>query len=244
MIRRYNYTSRKRIERRMVSVTLHDGEPMSFDAEIDLDGMDLPGDADLTLVAHRAARAQRFPYGKVGVVVQPEDRMLTEIGGVPSFRLLVVEADGSGRLLAVANQITPRRASVDDEGDGLQSLLWVKEDDLGDQVWKMVFDEFPMLYLNERIPNINDAVRTDEKFRALIVPEVFRSILERMLIVDKYDPEDGEGPWADWVAVVSDFQPAPFPQTDDLAETDEWIEDTVALFVKDRFNAAEIYQRG
>ena len=248
MIRRYNYTSRKKIERGMISVTLHDGEPATFEAEISLDGLNLPEDADLTLVANRAARAQRFQYGKVGAIVQPEDRTLTEIGGVPSFRLLVVEAGGSGRLLAVADRISPRRADGDD--DGLQSLLWVQEADIGDEVWRMNFSEGdpPMLYLNQNIPGISEAVRSDEKFRSLIVPEAFRSILQRMILVEKYDPEDGELHWADWIRIVQDFQPTPIPQMSDDTESNEsidgWIDETVELFVNDRFNASELYRRG
>ena len=248
MIRRYNYTSRKAIPRSNVAVTLHEGTPMSFDAEISLGGLDLPEDAELTLVANRNARAQRFTYGRVGDIRQPEDRTLTAIAGVPSFRLLVVESGGSGRLLAVAHRIAPRRAPDENDDGGLQSLLWVREADIGDEVWRMDFAEHPMLYLNRNIPGISEAVRSDEKFRSLIVPEAFRSILKRMTMVDKYDPEDADGQWADWVRIVQDFQPTPIPQTDgddseNMEDIDVWIEETVALFVNDRFNAAEMYRR-
>ena len=248
MIRRYNYTRRKAIPRANISVTLHEGAPMSFDAEISLDGLNLPEDAELTLVANRNSRAQRFPYGRVNAIAQPDDRTLTEIAGVPSFRLLVVESSGSGRLLAVADRITPRRAPDENGDDGLQSLLWVQEADIGDEVWRMDFAEHTMLYLNRNIPNISEAVRYDEKFRALIVPEAFRAILKRMLLVAKYDPDDADGEWADWVRIIEAFQPAPIPQTDgdnseNMEDIDGWIEETVALFVNDRFNAAEMYRR-
>ena len=246
MIRRYNYTSRKRIPRDKVKVILHEGNPSSFDAEISLDGLGLPDDADLILVANRISRAQRFRYGPVGAIAPPADRTLTEISGTPSFRLLVVESGGSGRLLGVANQIPISRAEADD-GDGLQSLLWVQEADIGDEVWRTDFAEHPTLYLNRNIPDISAAVRSDEKFRSLIVPEVFRSLLKHMLLVDGYYPEDGDGKWADWVTLVKTFQlnDIPEPGADDYqASADDWISETVTLFMKDRFNAAEMYRRG
>ena len=246
MIRRYNYTSRKKIPRERAKVILHEGNPSSFDAAISLDDLGLPDDADLILVANRTSRSQRFRYGRVGAIRQPDDRRLTEIGGTPTFRLLVVESGGSGRLLGVANRI-PIHREEGEGGDGLQSLLWVQEADIGDEVWRTDFAEHPTLYLNRNIPDISAAVRSDEKFRSLIVPEMFRSLLKHMLLVEEYDPEDDDGKWADWVTLVKTFQPNDIPKPgadDDQASVEDWISETVAMFMKDRFNAAEMFRRG
>ena len=245
MIRRYNYTKRVRISGSRVKVTVRDAAVMSFDAEINVGDLGLPDDANLVLVANSLNRAQRFHYGQVGNVKQPADRRLTEMSVIPHFRFLVVESSGSGRLLAIADNIRPKPASVNGN-DGLQSLLWVREADIGDQVWRLNFSGHTTLELNRSIPRISETVRSDKRFRSLVIPEAFRSILRQMLLVNEYDPDDHEGEydWADWIAMIRAFQPEEIPSGDDResAALNQWIEDTVSLFAKDRFNAADLYQ--
>ena len=242
MIRRFNYTQRKRIEQQRISIELHEDEtPFTFSAELNLDGMGLPPDALLVIIANRDRVAMRFDWGTVAKPAPPQDCRLTDIASNPSFRVMALAADGSGRLLALADGIKPKRGRVN------VSLLWMQEEDLGKEVWRLDFaDGNPTMLVNKNIPGISAAVREDEAFRALVFPEALRSILTRALIVEDYAIDDDEGSWADWIGFVRDFYgedlPAASPDDDgDDTAIAKWIEDAVNAFTTKRFHASDQY---
>ena len=242
MIRRFNYTQRKRIEQRRINIELRetaDDTPMSFSAELDLKGMGLPPDALVVIIANRDRSAMRFDWGMVSNLTPPQDCSLTEIPSNPIFRVMVLAPDGTGRLLALADQVRPRRGSVQ------ESLLWLQEEDLGKEVWKLDFaDGNPTMLVNKNIPGISSAVREDDAFRALVIPEALRAILTRALIVEDYDIEDDEGSWSEWIGFVRNFYSEAFPLTSDDGDTTEkteWIEGAVEAFTEQRFRASDQY---
>ena len=242
MIRRLNYTQRRRIERRRISIGLYetdDDTPMSFSAELDLSGMGLPPDALVVVIANRDRSSMRFDWGTVANPTPPQDCSLTEIPSNPVFRVMVLALDGSGRLLALADRVKPKRGSVQ------ESLLWLQEEDLGKEVWRLDFgDGNPTMLVNRNIPGISSAVREDDSFRSLVIPEALRAILTRALIVEDYDVEDDEGSWSEWIGFVLNFYDQEFPPTsddEDTSEKTEWIEGAVEAFTEQRFHASEQY---
>ena len=242
MIRRFNYTQRRRIEQRRVNIELRetdDDTPMSFSAELDLSGMDLPPDALVVIIANRDRVAMRFDWGTVANPAPPQDYSLTEIPSNPVFRVMILVPDGSGRLLALADRVKPKRGSAQ------ESLLWLQEEDLGKEVWRLDFgDGNPTMLVNRNIPNISSAVREDDSFRSLVIPEALRAILTRALIVEDYDVEDDEGSWSEWIGFVRNFYDEEFPSIsddEDTTEKMEWIEGVVGAFTEQRFHASDQY---
>lgn len=242
MIRRFNYTQRRRIEQRRINIELSetdDDTPMSFSAELDLSGMGLPSDALVVVIANRDRSAMRFNWGTVADSTPPQDCSLTEIPSNPIFRVMVLASDGSGRLLALADRIKPKR------GSGQESLLWLQEEDLGKEVWRLDFaDGNPTMLVNRNIPGISAAVREDEAFRSLVIPEALRAILTRALIVEEYDIDDDEGSWSEWIGFVQNFYDEEFPSIsddEDATEKTEWIEGAVEAFTEKRFHASDQY---
>lgn len=92
--------------------------------------------------------------------------------------LLVRDADGAspGKILARSAEV-PRFI-----GGGTRSLLVVKPESLGSQVWRLQIDEEsgPELLINDRILKSKDLIRSNE-FSALVIPEIFRQISEWVL---------------------------------------------------------------
>ena len=128
MIRRFNYTQRRRIKRRRINIELRetdDDVPMSFSAELNLEGMGLPPDSLVVIIANRDRTAMRFDWGTVAKPAPSQDCSLTEIQSNPVFRVMILAPDGSGRLLALADRVKPRRGIIQ------ESLLWLQEEDLG-----------------------------------------------------------------------------------------------------------------
>ena len=242
MIRRLNYTQRKRIQQQRISIELHETDadsPLTFSAELNLDGMGLPPDALVVVIANRDRVSMRFDWGTVESPSPPRDCRLTEIASNPSFRVMVLAPDGSGRLLALADRVKPKRGSTS------SSLLWLQEEDLGKEVWRLDFaDGNPTMLVNKNIPGISAAVREDDTFRALVIPEALRAILTRALIVEEYDIEDDEGSWSEWIGFIRNFYDEEFPTTSDDGDDTtraEWIEGAVKAFTAQRFHASDQY---
>ena len=242
MIRRFNYTQRRRIELRRINIELRetdDDTPMSFSAELDLSGMGLPSDAQVVVIANRDRSAMRFNWGTVANPTPPQDCSLTEIPSNPVFRVMILASDGSGRLLALADRVKPKRGSEQ------ESLLWLQEEDLGKEVWRLDFaDGNPTMLVNKNIPGISAAVREDDAFRSLVIPEALRAILTRALIVEEYDLDDNEGNWSEWVGFVRNFykeEIPSIPDDEDATEKIDWIEGVVEAFTAQRFHASDQY---
>lgn len=243
MIRRFNFTERKRIEQERVEIEVTEaagGAPASFNAALDFDGMGLPADAPVTVEAYRGRMAMRFPWGAAGALTPPLDRRLVGVPDNPSFRVKVVAADGSGALLAMANRIRPRR----EERHG--ALIWLKPSDaLGKEVWRLEFgDGNPTLLINRNVPGIEGAVLNDGAFGALVFPEVLRAVLIRAIITDDADLEDDGGDWSDLLAFARSFhdEPLPFGEDDDRAARMTWIDAAVAAFTQKQFRASDVYE--
>lgn len=242
MIRRFNFTERKRIDQSQVAVKIEDrddGAPASFMAAFDLQGLDLPPDADVTIEAYSGRTALRFPWGKVKALTPPLDRRLVDLPTNPSFRVKVVAPDRSGALLAMANRVRPDRQKH------RRSLVWVKREDLGQEVWRLQFavPGEPTLLVNENIPGIDDVVH-DGAFLGLVMPEVLRAMLVRALIVDEYDVEDEDGDWREVMNFVRGFYNEPLAPDQDMDERVicmEWIDGAVAAFAKRQFHARDRY---
>jgi hypothetical protein len=245
MIRKLNYTGRKKIPLPRVSFRLvPERARLRFDATLTLHGLELPGDADVCVEAYHGTSYMRFPCGKVGRIVIPEHRLLDQIepGSVPLFRVMVSK---DGRIIAAADKIVPR--SSEEQPTDKLSLLPVEFRDLGESVWKLDFTAGrPMLQLNSAIDNIRDVARRDSTFLSLVYPEVIRQVLRYILLQEGYedagcDEDDWQSHWLRFAQSLPGIAPpssAEYFVT--LQDREDWIEEVVMAFcqkwkVKERF---------
>lgn len=254
MISRLNYTGRKRITRQMAQVTLEesqDGQPMSFEVEFDLAGLNLPPEAPVRVEASRSRAMMRFDWGSAGNLVPPppEERLLTDIPHSPHFTVMALSPDGSGRLLALGERLQPARPQ--NPGHPLLPLQSVA--DLGQEVWRVDFDDNgggPVLKVNHNSSYANGEARRNGVFRGLVMPEALRVLLTRAFVIEDTDPVDPDGAWADWMRFVRTFFNDPFPedrsdddQGKDKDEVSRWINDCVREFAANRFKALDYFER-
>jgi hypothetical protein len=77
-IKRVNFTGRRRIARDRVDIEVYDGQPRTFDATINLEGLSFLPHAAVYLEATCAGSTviERFPFGEVGSVQPPPSRGL------------------------------------------------------------------------------------------------------------------------------------------------------------------------
>ena len=235
MIRKFNFTGRKRIRRSLVRVDLRrdaDGY-RCFDLSLSLDEMALPAAAHVYLEAYHRTAYQRFDCGTVANLSIPADRRLLRFSEtqLPLFRVKVVDrGEGLGRILAALDKV--RAQSVDDLPADSQSLLFVEYDDLGNAVWQLDLDgDWPVLQLNRNAEEIGLMASSDKRFLPLVYPEVFRQILVRVLLVDEHSDPYCDDDWPSlWLKLASGLPGVGLPPDRGRVDQGGWIDRAVEAF--------------
>lgn len=248
-IKRVNFTGRRRIARDRVDIAVYDGQPRTFDATINLEGLSFLPRAAVYLEATCAGSTviERFQFGEVGGVQPPPSRALAKLEGENVFFTLKVvdRTERFGRILGIAEHIRPQRAGKQTV-TGRRGILPIEPVELGQQLWRLDFQEHDVfLFVNKNAPGLIERVRSDPLFYAAIYPEVVRQILIAAIARDvELDEEDERWPVL-WLRFGKGLHPAKQepPKADDLEEDREkWIEEVVDSFcethaLKDKFLA-------
>lgn len=232
--RRFNSTGRLRIPRRNVVIELEApagaGSVPVVSARLDLSGISLPGSADVCLEAYYRTSSMRFTCGTVAHLLVPTRMELTDIdhGGAIQFRLLVIAADGSGRILAVANGLRP---ITKDDGFERDPLLPLRETDLGNELWRLDVDygNGPTLLVNSAIPGLAAQLRTSALLQGLILPHALGMTLQKLAAIGE---DDAERDWSrDWRRFLRDLGMPDEPDDPKDPESQiEWIEEAMRRF--------------
>ncbi len=235
MIRKFNYTGRKKIRRSDVRIDLLRGDDNRrfFDLGLQLEDLALPETARLYVEAYHRSGYQRYDFGTVGKLRIPADRTLGSISAsaMPLFRVKVVDKTGThGRILASVDKIRP--ASEDNQPVDSRSLLFVEYDDLGHAVWQLDLDgDWPVLRLNHTVDEISLIASSDNRFLSLVYPEVLRQILTRILIVDEHTDPDCDDDWPSlWLKLACSLPGMSVPFQASKAGRQAWIENAVEAF--------------
>jgi hypothetical protein len=195
MKRVLNFTGRKRIERKNVSLQFkkRNNKVIGFVIEkIDLNGLELPDYALVYVEAYYRTELKRFKLGTIDSLTFPFEGNLDGMAYPENskFRILVVNPSDL-KILAHADKISP------DEMTGKNAILPVQFTDLGNEIWRVEYegDEgSPILLINEKIPP--NFTRQDPQFLLFVYPAVLREILTHIVFVDKIDSTTE--PTVDW----------------------------------------------
>ncbi len=239
MKRTFNYTGRRKIERRDVSITLReDRGTWVFDADLRLAEYRFPRNAEIWVEAHRQNLWMQFCWGTISSMRPPADRRLLEFD-VPDgllFRVRVVHPVGPEhhKLLGEADGIHFVKAG--ESSDLRRPLLEPVPDTLDQLLWKLDFDTDPpkLLVNKDAKPSWRDLARSPQ-FIALVYPEVLYRVLIQALTGDEaWTEDDDEGGWkADWVAFAKRIGGmGSVPPSDQEQEREAWIEEAVAAFAR------------
>ena len=248
MIRKFNYTGRKKIRRSDVRIDIlqNDDNRRFFNISLHLEDLELPQSAWIFVEAYHRSGYQRFDFATVGLMKIPADRWLDGIPAsvTPLFRVKVVDRTSSrGRILASIDKVRP--ASVNSRPLGYRSMLFVEYEDLGHTVWQLDLDgDWPVLKLNHTIDEISLIASSDNRFLFLIYPEVLRQILTRILLVDDHTDPDCDDDWPSlWLKLASALPGMSAPTQISKTDRQTWIENAVNAFggnfnMRDKFHQA------
>ena len=235
MIRKFNYTGRKKIRRSDVRIDLlrDDDDRRYFNLSLHLADLELPQTAQVYVEAYHRSGYQRYDFGTVGKLRIPADRTLGSISAsvTPLFRVKVVDKTGThGRILASVDKIRP--ASEDNQPAASRSLLFVEYDDLGNTVWQLDLEgDWPVLRLNRAVDEISLIASSDNRFSSLVYPEVLRQILTRILIVDEHTDPDCDDDWPSlWLKLAATLPGMSVPFQASRAGRQAWVDNAVEAF--------------
>ena len=203
MKRVLNFTDRKRIKRKNVSLRFkkENNKVTGFVIEnIDLNGLEIPGHALVYVEAYYRTELKRCKLGAVNSLTFPFKDNLDEMAYPKNskFRILVVDPSDL-KILAHADKISPDDADKisPDKITGKIAILPVQFTDLGNEIWRIEYegDEgSPILLVNEKIPL--NSPRQDPQFLLFVYPAVLREILTHIVFIDKIDSTTE--PTIDW----------------------------------------------
>ena len=250
MIKRINFTERRRIPRDRVDIEVYDGQPRRFDATINLQDIQLMADAAVYLEATCAGSTviERFEFGEVGKLRVPANRLLRGIEGENVFFTLKVvdRREQIGCIIGLAEHIRPQRAGKQ-TASGRRGILPIEPADLGQELWRLDFgDRDVVLQVNKDIPTLFDGTRSDPLFFSAIFPQVVRHIVSEA-IMENVDIEEDDDRWPIlWLRFAKDLHPdkeTPPKPDDSKEDREEWMASVVRAFCdahgfKDRYAAA------
>jgi hypothetical protein len=235
MIRKFNYTGRKKIKRSNIRIDLvRDGSGQRFfNSFLKLDDLELPSNAHVYVEAYHRSGYQRFEFGTIDDRKIPADRNLKNISesAIPLFRVKVVDRSTShGRILAAVDRVRPE--NIDNVPASSQSLLFVEYDDLGNKIWQLDLEgDWPVLKLNQFVEEISLIASSDNRFLSLVYPEVFRQILKRIIIEDEHTDPECDDDWPSlWLQLACFLPGMNIPPQTSKPDQQSWIEKAVESF--------------
>jgi hypothetical protein len=238
MIRRLNYTGRKRILREHAQIVLRESKdtPGSFVATLQLGDYDLPSDALVFVEAYRQSSWMRFEFGSVGAITEPANRALTEFDSTEAilFRVRVTSTDSPrARLLAEADRIPLRR--LEEKPGERVPLLPVQPADIGEEIARVEFDDAhgTTLLINRAVGDWRD-VALSPAFYSLVYSQALREILTRILRVeghsDSETPDNWRSQWLRFAKLLPGVTEPPEQEESD--RFDDWIDQAVQAFAR------------
>jgi len=248
MKHRTNHTGRQKILRSSIriAVDLRTDDQLRCRIDRDLDGYGFAPESPVVFECYNGPQYLRIANGTVDEPPASSLADLSSFATAPKvhFRLKVLDPDGSGKLLGLADEIPLAKPGVDDDISG--SLVRVRARQLDQQIWNIDYDvDGPILEINESIGDWRELVNGSYYFLPLILTQVVSSVLTKILIEDETDPESGGDTWQDRFVELAAFSGnRPFTSRERLDKElrRQWI-DTVADGFASRHRLADKFIR-
>lgn len=253
MIRKFNYTNRRKISSDSITIILNEGKKIKdFELQVNFQDYNFPDHAKIYVEAYYKTNYMRFDFGTVGKIAPPNDTFLIDFinTNLVFFRLKVVdETSINGRLIALASGLEPK--NLEDEQKNRMSILKVNYDaDLGQRLYHLELDEIdnlPILEINKRLEN-GSVLVTSDVFISTIYTSVIQEIASEIINDEvNYNEEDDcwQGYWIRYFKKTLGSNANHPIKTDDDELKKEWIDEIVNLFcnkyqVRKRFSSLNL----
>lgn len=205
----------------------------TFSANLELASYNFPDSAAVIVEAYRQLELVRFDFGTVGNPAPPASCRLSEFGTLSGLRFrikIVFTEQPLGRLLAVGDRITPQNA--EQQSLSRVPLLAVRAQDLGREVWRLDLRMSHCWSIRASVPK-KQLVQSVE-FQSLVLPEILRSILNRILLVEQVRVPDDSDEWTSRWLKFAESMPGvgPVPDVADPECDIDWIDSAIGSFCR------------
>ncbi len=249
MLKRINYTDRRRIPRSQIAVKVDPTDPASFTIDLPADLVSNP-DAEVAYIDVTSAGSSEvlrhtIPWNGNGFSRGPYP--LGRISWKKAiFDVKVVEKSGDdpGRILRRASRIKATGAGGHPDDGASHQLLATIREPLGEQVWALRLGESVTLVLNDSLAMDDEQFLGNQAFASLVFPEICRRALDWAVVTEGVAPgdltPDDTNPAALWVRFAAEVAPdAQCPVTpvggwspQNRSDLDDWIDDVVACLCR------------
>ena len=244
MLKRINYTDRRRIPRNQIAVKVDQIDPASFtidlpeglvaDAATEVAYVDITSAGSSEVTRHRLecrdGRLARGPYplGRI-----PWRKAIFDV------KVVAIAGEHPGRILRRASRIKAFGAGDDPEAGTTYQLLTPIREPLGEQVWALRLGEPVALAINSALAMSDEQFLGNQAFASLVFPEICRRALEWAVVSEGVVPgdltADDTSAAALWVRFGMEMAPDAERPTvptggwgpHNRAELDEWIDAAV-----------------
>ena len=235
-----------------------DVSPANFEFEIEdtTNTKEIPDSAEIHIIIRRRLRVHRYNCGTKGEPTIPTeidnlDNNITKFGenlGEAKWQIKFIDPEEVGRNYAWTEpkRLIPKESVLKDgDGNSLIDIVVDQNGVLSSEAWSLNFDdENPTILINQNNPQLVEEFKSMGKTTYLMVPEVFRRIIDK-LVVDycEYPSSPGTSTWQErWLnwtyKRMQEELPATIETVDDFTDASEW-KDSAIKMVKDAIEQSE-----
>ncbi|MCY3752933.1 MAG: hypothetical protein OXG99_02445 [Alphaproteobacteria bacterium] len=191
-----------------------------------------PNDAQVKLRLYENKCSETISFGTIDKIKQVE-KLKNDAFSAPSCQLRIVAntPDERGRLLGSTDTWTLRAKEPNTpETDGILTFQKTK---MRPQIWKIEFrdDEYPIVYVDESIPNSTIWVRNDPIFVGCVLPAIVRRVFEEILQRHYRDIDvEWMQKWLQWASDLTGGTDAMPPGEEEREQQELWIDEIVERF--------------
>lgn len=244
MIRRYNYTGRKRLlsEKIKINEWLKKGVKHFEVVQCDLKEFEFHDDARVFIEPYFKSSFLRFDFGTIARFQAPSN---TDVSDLPTsdqlwYRIKIV--DESSKLGLILGTADIQGTLVDNPHAGKRSILPVDFVELGNRIWALDFRaDRPVLSVNSLLDNINIREKIkQEEFFSLVYPEVIKRIALRVSEADGFFENDLFGWQAEWMIFFKEVLLQTHMPTNDENSIEDWCNDMSDAFAR-KYQVIDLY---
>lgn len=244
MLKRINYTDRRRIPRSQIAVKIDPTDPASFTLDLPADIITDPG-AEVAYVDITSAGSSEVLRHTISWNGDGLHRGPYPLGRIQwkkaIFDVKVVETAGDdpGRILRRSSRIKAVGPGSDSDDGATHQLLATIREPLGEQVWALRFGEPVTLVINDALAMTEEQFVATQAFASLVFPELCRRAVEWAVVTEGVLPGDltaddirAASLWVRFAMETAPDAPCPIPpaggwKPNDRQELDEWIDTVV-----------------
>ena len=191
----------------------------------------LPDTARIKLRLFENKFSETLEFGALGAM-RTTAEMTNQAFSAPSCQLRVVatEGDQKGLLLGSTDTWTMRANDSDEGSTANEGILMFQPHEIAPRSWKLEVrdDDYPIVYIDKKIPDSRTWVRNDPIFISCVLPAIIREVFDDILVETSPLDQSWTKDWLRWADTLMPGKAPPW--TDGRQQKQDWISDLLDGF--------------